>query len=157
MKLKKNEFEGDNWLEKELERESKVSAWDFDEGKKLRMEHEEDCDVRELADEHHRQHVRMNDFNKNRSSKTTAASISWFIMDVVLLFVLIFFHAFAFPDRFNYLSVVLLFLGINPGIFIWLFLLHRFPSEAYSKLLFFMSLLLELYWFITNLTGIKLF
>ena len=50
--------EKDNWLEKERLRESKISAWDFDEGKKIRNEHAQKCDVKEIADRHHQRHSR---------------------------------------------------------------------------------------------------
>lgn len=45
-------FGADNWLEEELKRENRISAWDMDGGKQLRMEHEENCDARNLAAEH---------------------------------------------------------------------------------------------------------
>ena len=45
-------FGADNWLEKELERESRISAWDMDSGRQLRMEHEANCDARNLAAKH---------------------------------------------------------------------------------------------------------
>lgn len=46
-------FGADNWLEKELERESRISAWDMDGGRQqLRMEHEAGCDARNLAAKH---------------------------------------------------------------------------------------------------------
>lgn len=45
-------FGADNWLEEELRRESRISAWDMDGGRQLRLEHEENCDARNLAAEH---------------------------------------------------------------------------------------------------------
>ena len=52
----KNDFEKwnqDDWLAKEIARESRISAWDLDEGKNLKREHERDCEARELAGELH--------------------------------------------------------------------------------------------------------
>ena len=45
-------FGADNWLSEELKRESRISAWDMDGGRVLRMEHEANCDARNLAAEH---------------------------------------------------------------------------------------------------------
>ena len=42
----------DDWLAREIARESKISAWDLDEGKELRRKHEEKCDAREEASKH---------------------------------------------------------------------------------------------------------
>ena len=42
---------------------------------------------------------------------------------------------------------MVLFLGINPGIFIWLFLFKRFPSARYSRTLLIIAILLELAYF----------
>ncbi|MBQ8994946.1 MAG: hypothetical protein IJ091_03940 [Oscillospiraceae bacterium] len=56
MKADKEMFGADDWLSKEIQRESRISAWDLDEGKSLRREHEEDCDARQVAIEHERFH-----------------------------------------------------------------------------------------------------
>lgn len=46
-------FGAGNWLTDELKRESSISAWDMDDsGKQLRLEHEENCDARNLAAMH---------------------------------------------------------------------------------------------------------
>ena len=55
MLKKKSEeiFGADNWLTEELQRESRISAWDMDDsGRQLRQEHERDCDARNLAAMH---------------------------------------------------------------------------------------------------------
>lgn len=42
----------DDWLFKEIQRESKISVWDFDEGKSIKRAHEEHCARQINADEH---------------------------------------------------------------------------------------------------------
>ena len=51
-------FEKDDWLAQQRIRESRISFWDLDDAKKVRMEHEQDCDVRETANMHHQAHLR---------------------------------------------------------------------------------------------------
>lgn len=52
MKQSKEMFGTDDWLAKEIERESRISAWDMDEGKEVRKRHEENCDARDEARKH---------------------------------------------------------------------------------------------------------
>lgn len=48
-----NEMYGsDDWLAREISRESRISAWDMDGGRILREEHEDNCDARKLRAEH---------------------------------------------------------------------------------------------------------
>ena len=47
-----NNFENkDDWFAKEKEREDKISVWDFDEGKTLKLEHEANCEARKIRKE----------------------------------------------------------------------------------------------------------
>ena len=39
-------FEKDDWLTQQRRRESRISFWDLDDAKKVRIEHEQDCDSR---------------------------------------------------------------------------------------------------------------
>ncbi|MBR5340804.1 MAG: hypothetical protein IK151_02640 [Erysipelotrichaceae bacterium] len=148
----KNGFEklnGDNWLAKEIERENRVSAWDFDEGKNLRNEHAQDCDAkglrlaheenceaREVADEHSAIHSGRKTPNDNKIS-------IWFVIDTIFL-VLIMMLNLGTRTRFYYPTLVL-FLGLNPGIFIWILLFKRMPPSWYLILLLIITLLLEYY------------
>jgi hypothetical protein len=136
-----NRLNSDDWLEKEIARESRISAWDLDEGKRLRMEHEENCDVRELADEHHRRHLASE--RGVSSDKVEAGAVKWFVIDIFTMFIL--FAVNAVLNEPVVIPALVLFLAINPGIFIWVFLLKRFPSKAYSKAMFWLAVLLELY------------
>lgn len=56
MKQSKEIFGSDDWLSREIARESRISAWDLDEGKDLRRRHEENCDARNEAVKHHAFH-----------------------------------------------------------------------------------------------------
>lgn len=70
----KNDFEKmnqDDWLAKEIARESRISAWDLDEGKNLKLEHERDCEAREVAIEHYENHLgRKKRFSKRDTGQT---------------------------------------------------------------------------------------
>ena len=142
--LQKN---GDDWLAKEIARESRISAWDMDEGKDLRREHEENCDARELADQHHYRHLRRMDGTP--ASKADANAIGWFVIDMLTVFLLFVLNIFL-PNTVIIPGIVL-FLMLNPGIFVWLFLLKRFPSQTYLKFAFEIAIILEIYFlFIEN-------
>ena len=138
-------FEKDDWLSKERQRESRISAWDFDDAKKLRNEHKDDCDVEAGARFHRLEH--SIDANSNSNSirqidgDNRSRDILWFCLDIILLFVLSFVNILV--DDFN-IALIVLFLGINPGIFIWLFIFKRFPPERYSKLLFILAIILQI-------------
>ena len=140
-------FEHDDWLQKEKLRESRISAWDFDDARKLREEHAEDCDVRETAQRHHAMHLRSEMSNDRALSKmegkTIGNDVMWFIILFVAMIVMVMLNAFVFESRFM-LPTVILFLAINPGIFIWIFLFKRFPSARYSKTVIAIAILLEL-------------
>ena len=63
MMEKNNSFFEDrnsDWLAQEIKREKRVSPWDFDEGKKVRNEHEENCEKEEVAEEHRAEHDIIN-------------------------------------------------------------------------------------------------
>ena len=130
----------DDWLAKEIAREKKISAWDLDEGKNLRAGHEENCEARQVAKEHEVMHNRRKNI---ASGKPETDAIGWFVIDIVAMFVL--FMLSAFTSQSAIAPAILLFLSINPGIFIWLFIFKRFPSKAYLKTVFILALLLELY------------
>lgn len=55
------ENRSDDWLAKERAYENSVSAWDFDEGKKVRLEHHNDCDAKEVKANHERRHKEYNE------------------------------------------------------------------------------------------------
>ena len=149
MKPHRSQLEsGDNWLQKEIERESRISAWDLDDGRKVREEHNENCDARDAAEFHEQRHRRRSriDYDATGGNEGPKRGPSaWFFIDMIFLFVLIFVRIIApynLPTHFA--PAIILFLGINPGIFIWLFAAKKFPPENYWKALFVIVLLLEL-------------
>ena len=76
MKPSKEMFGTDDWLAREIARESRISAWDLDEGKEIRRQHEENCDARDEARKHHSFHqatqhtVTTRDRDKKKTSDT---------------------------------------------------------------------------------------
>ena len=95
------ENRSDDWLAKERKYEATVSAWDLDEAKKLRIEHEEDCEAREIKERHASRHqayndqfVNLNDLSKSKTEKTTisktASTIVWLVFLIPLLFFVVF-------------------------------------------------------------------
>ena len=152
MKVRTDQFTQDDWLKKELEREKRVSFWDLDEGKKLREEHAENCDVKELADSHHQKHLRdqSEDSLKQVSrglggrNRTTSLDVTCFVAAFLMIFVLTGLNTYLFRTA-MVLPTIILFLGINPGIFIWLLLFRRFPAAWYSIMLIIIAVAVEVY------------
>ncbi len=149
----------DDWLAKELAREKRISAWDLDETRKVRESHEENCDVRAVADEHHEAHVKSDQFisllrekkQGKRANTTTGKDISWFIALTILMFVLFFVTGMLpFDAGMLRLPAIIAFLAINPGIFIWLLLVRRFPAAWYSRTVFWIVLLSEIMLILTQ-------
>ena len=58
------ENRSDDWLAKERKREELISAWDLDEGHKLKEEHRENCEAYEIKKNHEIKHSRYNELNK---------------------------------------------------------------------------------------------
>ena len=138
----------DNWLEKERQRESRISAWDLDEGKRIREEHEDNCEVKETAALHERRHQRRTKIDYEATGgneRPQNAPSSWFFIDLILLFVVIFIRiVMPYNLPVHFAGAIVLFLGINPGIFLWLFLGKRFPPKGYWKFLFLLTIFIEL-------------
>jgi len=133
----------DDWLAQELERESRVSAWDFDEGRSLRYEHRENCDREALATEHHIDHL-----NRNRVVRQSAPSMAWLIIDVVFLF-LMFVQSILMPFDFYGPSLMMFFL-LFFGIVISLAVSKRLPSTWFFVVVFFVSLFFEVFMIAIN-------
>ena len=143
----KNDFEKlnqDDWLAKEIARENRISAWDLDEGKSVREEHERDCDARKNADEHHRKHLRADAAGKRVAGKLSI----WYSIDLAAAFAM--FALNIFLPRASFWPSILLFLALNPGIFVWLLLLKRYPSAAYLRTVLFLAILFEIITLINN-------
>lgn len=54
--LEKFENRRDDWLADEIAYEETVSAWDFDEGHRLKREHEENCEAKFIKERHEKIH-----------------------------------------------------------------------------------------------------
>ena len=152
MKVRTDQFTQDDWLKKELEREKRVSFWDLDEGKKLREEHAENCDVKDLADSHHQKHLRYQSEDSLKQvsrglggrNRTTSLDVTCFVAAFLMIFVLTGLNTYLFRTA-MVLPTIILFLGINPGIFIWLLLFRRFPAAWYSIMLIIIAVAVEVY------------
>ncbi len=142
----------DDWLARELKREKQVSFWDLDEGKKVRQEHEENCEADDLAREHKADHNRGQSrfllIGSTEETRKPAArgqgDVKWFIIlffTTMLLFLLNSFLPFGGDGMIA--PGLVCFLAINPGIFFWLILAKRFPPKWYSRTVFYVALLLE--------------
>ena len=137
----KNDFEklnSDDWLAKEIAREKAVSAWDMDDASKLRSEHEDDCDAKNLAREHTQVHNPVNIKDDNR--------YGWFLLDFSALILLMFFHSFL---RFGFPDFTLYFLGImlfNPVALVFMFSRKKLLPALYYKIVLLVGAATEAAW-----------
>lgn len=143
MKIKSNELEKDNWLQEQLRLENSVSFWDLDDGKKLRREHEEDCDARDVALTHHRRHLQRENVNYSFSNEKKKASSMW-LAACVLLFIGMVSLSDIIDTDFHYMVIGLSIMTFSPVILFSYIFFRRFPSNNYWRVLFFIMLILEL-------------
>ena len=94
--LEKFENRSDDWLAKERKEESKVSAWDFDEGRRIKEFHEENCEAKEIKERHEKIHSAINQsqaqFQSGKVMQKRKNGASPFI---AILFVIIGFNVFS--------------------------------------------------------------
>lgn len=99
--LEQFENRSDDWLAKERKEESKVSAWDFDEGRRIKEYHEDHCDAREIKDTHARIHSAINtnqrQFQSQRATQKRKNGLSPFIA-IIFAFVAFDIFGFAISD-----------------------------------------------------------
>ena len=62
------ENRSDDWLATERKREDLVSAWDLDEGHKLKEEHRENCEAYEIKKNHEIKHEYYNLINLKKNN-----------------------------------------------------------------------------------------
>lgn len=115
-RMKPNRENQDTWLQEEIEREARVSAWDFDEGKKVRDWHEENCDRREIEKYHSDFEHFEGDFKKP-VKKTGGSGAFMFSFFMAVVNIICFSTGFVFY-RPEITYAVWSFLLVNPGIFI---------------------------------------
>ena len=114
--MKRNDFETrDNWFQEEKERESKISAWDLDSASLSRMEHEENCEREELAQEHEYRHNRARKLDSLEGRPDVVMKKGGLMG---LCFVGLFINWALMFGNHNILPNVINFLLINPGIFL---------------------------------------
>ena len=64
------ENRSDDWLAKEVARERATSVWDFDDGQKLKNEHYDNCEAREIKENHARIHSAYRNEKTNVPNRT---------------------------------------------------------------------------------------
>lgn len=82
--LKQFENRSDDWLAKERKDEDKVSAWDLDEGKKIKKYHEANCEAKEIKETHEKIHQGWIS-NKNIPKKDDSGIVIVFILVTVAI------------------------------------------------------------------------
>ena len=82
----------DDWLYQEIKRESKISAWDFDEGSKIKQAHEDHCARERVRREHEEVHVkRVNSKQINNTVNNKQVALIGVVMFfVITAFIFIF-------------------------------------------------------------------
>ena len=75
--LERFENRSDDWLAKQRKSENKVSAWDFDEGMKIKEYHEEHCEAKEIKERHEKIHSGQ---IKGRKKNNTSALLIVILM-----------------------------------------------------------------------------
>ena len=127
-------FEKDDWLEKQRELESRISAWDFDDAKKL-------------ASEHEYMHSRRQAVNYRATGEKTFDQKGFgfgFALNMIALSMLIVIATVANNVYFN-IALFVLILGVISGIVIFASLFKKFPPDIYWYALFAIVLSLIFY------------
>ena len=160
----KNDFEklnSDDWLKREIEREKRVSAWDFDEGRRVRSEHEEECDARNNAFEHEVRHNRRRPVEVRKIENNPGRKSSgWFVMDMLLLFALVGFHTYL-EFRYRVLSFegtgisFLLFMLLNPAVIIYSIIRRRLLPNWYYLVAFIITIAIEFIWVMAHFVFLR--
>lgn len=94
--LEQFENRSDDWLASEKRLEERVSAWDIDEGKRIKQFHEDHCEANYIKQTHEKAHAEYNrntqkspnDFVKVDDKLTLIISMIIIIMVVVGVFII---------------------------------------------------------------------
>ena len=82
--LEQFENRSDDWLAKQRNIENKTSAWEIDEGKKIKQFHEENCEAKEIKERHERVHSgQIRPRRKNGASIFLIVIIVMFAADII--------------------------------------------------------------------------
>lgn len=139
-----NVVEKDNWLEKQRELERKVSVWDFDDAKKLRSEHEEDCEADQLARLHELRHQkRVKVDYKATGSEYNKQVGPWFIMFVGIYIFMVMISPFMLSET-HMLAISILGIGLFFGLLIGVGIRKQLPPESYWKSIIIISVTIEI-------------
>ena len=123
MKNKKEFNVSDNWYAEEKKRESRVSAWDLDEGRKLAEEHQ-------AEHQGHTKHQRNN-----------GTSDPFFVLDLILFSLIIPFSV-AIPGH-SLIPMLVLFLFLSMGVILWESIGKKFPPRWYFILVLILTIVME--------------
>lgn len=75
----------DDWLFKEIQRESKISVWNFDEGKTIKEQHEQHCERKANANEHEQIHKKSIALNNESKVAVIVAIMFVFVTAFVII------------------------------------------------------------------------
>ena len=125
MKSKKDISGSDNWYAEEKERESRISAWDIDEGRKLAEEHQA-----------------LHHGSKPKRQRSNGTSDPFFVLDLILFSLMIPFSTLV--KGHSLLPMTLLFLFLSTGIIIWETIFKRFPPQWYFILALILTIISEI-------------
>ena len=125
MKSKKDISGSDNWYAEEKERESRILAWDIDEGRKLAEEHQA-----------------LHRGSKTQRQRNKGTSDPFFVLDLILFSLMLPF-AVGISSH-SLFPVFLLFCFLLPGLLVWESVCKRFPPTWYFALALILSVALEI-------------
>ena len=121
--LERFENRSDDWLAKQKKLESKISAWDFDEGKRIKEEHEEDCEAKEIKEIHAIRHAAYNrslKVNPNESGVVKKVLIFYLMTSFIIMIGFIVIGAITglFPEAEILFGLIPLFIVIVMLLFV---------------------------------------
>ena len=97
--LEQFENRSDDWLAKQRNIENRTSAWDIDEGKRIKEYHEKNCEAKEIKERHERIHS-----GQIRPRKKNATSA---IITVILVMIALDIIGDAFTFSFTFIPLVI--------------------------------------------------
>ena len=134
-KKKKQLYKNDDWMEKELERENRTSAWDFDNEDKNKH-------VKTVSGQNADSYDFDIDEKQKGSQRADKWASVWFVIDFILGMALSVLNMYL--ENGSYLPPVTLFLMMNPGMFVWMFLFKRFMPAWYLILAAVIAIMLQI-------------
>ena len=124
MKNKKELNGSDNWYAEEKKRESRISAWDFDEKRKLAEEHQT-----------------LHQDSGTKRQRNNGTSDPFFVLDLILFSLIIPFSV-AIPGH-SLIPMLVLFLFLSMGVILWESIGKKFPPRWYFILVLILTIVME--------------